>query len=65
MQRLEYISNFVVGMFNRGQRIADKFTKLSKIGLSMECFTADFSLFTCTNVKICFLGGRVGTLRQI
>ena len=27
---------------NLGERIVDKFTKLSKIGFSMECFTADF-----------------------
>ena len=34
-------------MFNLGQGFGDKFTKLSKIGFSMECFTADFwQLFT-------------------
>ena len=31
--------------YNRGQKIGDKFTKLSKIGFSMECFTADFLQF--------------------
>ena len=28
--------------YNLGQKVGDKFTKLSKIGFSMECFTADF-----------------------
>lgn len=27
---------------NHGQNIIDKITKLSKIGVSWECFTADF-----------------------
>ena len=27
---------------NLGQKVGEKFTKLSKIGFSMECFTADF-----------------------
>ena len=27
---------------NLGQKVGDKLTKLSKIGFSMECFTADF-----------------------
>ena len=30
---------------NLGQKVGDKFTKLSKIGFSMECFTADFLQF--------------------
>ena len=34
-------------MDNLGQKVDDKFTKLSKIGFSMEYFTADFlQLFT-------------------
>ena len=28
--------------FNLGQKVKDKFTKLSKRGCSMECFTAGF-----------------------
>ena len=32
-------------MHNLGQKVGDKFTKLSKIGFSMECFTADFYRF--------------------
>ena len=30
---------------NLGQKVGDKFTKLSKIGFSMKCFTADFLEF--------------------
>ena len=34
-------------IYNLGQKIGDKFTKFSKIGFSMECFTAGFlQLFT-------------------
>ena len=29
--------------YNIRQKVVDKFTKLSKIGFAMECFTADFS----------------------
>ena len=32
-------------MYNLGQKVEDKFTKLSKIGFSTECFTADFLQF--------------------
>ena len=31
--------------YNLGQKVGDKFTKLSKIGFSMECFAADFLQF--------------------
>ena len=31
--------------YNLGQNVGDKFTKLSEIGFSMECFTADFLRF--------------------
>ena len=31
--------------YNLGQKVGDKFTKLSKIRFSMECFTADFLQF--------------------
>ena len=30
---------------NLGQKVGDKFTKLSKIGFFMECFTSDFLQF--------------------
>ena len=32
-------------MYNLGHKVGDKFTKLSKLGFSMECFTADFLQF--------------------
>ena len=33
------------GTLNLGQKVGDKFTQLSKIGFSMECFTAEFLRF--------------------
>ena len=36
---------FLSYVYNLGQKIGDKFTKSSKIGFSMECFTADFLQF--------------------
>ena len=45
--------------------ILGKFTKPSKIGISMEYFTVNFSQFSGTNVKIYFLGGRLVTRQQI
>ena len=47
--------------YNLGQNIVDKFTKLSKIGFSMERFTADFLQFSNATVKIYLLGGRLDT----
>ena len=43
----------------------DKFTKLTKIGFSMECFIAEFSRFFGTNSKMCLLGSRLATGHQI
>ena len=40
-----------------GQKIVDKFMKLSKISFSMECYTADFCNFPEQMLKICLLGG--------
>ena len=40
---------FWIGLhnYNLGQKAGDKLTKLSKIGFSIECFTADFlQIFT-------------------
>ena len=37
---LKYYKSF--SPYNLGQKVVDKFTKLSKIGVSVECFTADF-----------------------
>ena len=51
-------------ILNVGQNIVDKYIKLSKVGFSMECFTADFLQFLSTTVKICLLGGRLDTCHQ-
>ena len=48
-----------------GQKIADKFTKLNKTCFSMEYFTTGFSRIFNTNIKICLLGGWLGTRHQI
>ena len=50
---------------NLGQKVGDKLTKLSKIGFSMEWFTADFLQFFTKNVKIWLLVGRLSTRHQI
>ena len=34
-------------MYNLGQKVGDKFTKLNKIGFPMECCTADFFAIFC------------------
>ena len=50
---------------NFGQKVGDKLTKLSKIGFSMECFTAGFlRFFTKTSQNLAFVG-RLGTRHQI
>ena len=51
---MEYISNFVVGMFNRGQRIVDKFTKLSKIGLLWNVLQLIFRYLLAQMLKFAF-----------
>ena len=46
--------------YNLGQKVGDKFTKLSKISFSVECFTADFfQPFTKTHQNLTF-GGTAG-----
>ena len=42
-----------------------QFTKLSQIGFSVECFTADFLQFFTKKRQIWLLGGRLGTRHQI
>ena len=37
--------------YSYGQKVVDKFTKLSKIGFSMECFAADFLWLASENFK--------------
>ena len=50
--------------YHLGQNIVDKFTGISKIVLSIECFTADFSQFSSITVKICLLGDLLGSRRH-
>ena len=45
-------SCLLITMYNLGQKVGDKFAKLSKIGFSMECFTAAFLRFLLKNLKI-------------
>ena len=47
-------------MYNRGQKVGDKFVKLSKIGFSMECFTADFLQFFTKKHQNLALGWTAG-----
>ena len=58
-------AGFESPLYNLGQKFGDKFTKLSKIGFFMECFTADFLQFLSKKVKIWLFGGRLGTRHQI
>ena len=37
--------------YSYGQKVVDKFTKLSKIGFSMECFAAEFLWLASENFK--------------
>ena len=37
--------------YSYGKNVVDKFTKLSKIDFSVECFEADFLRLTSENVK--------------
>ena len=49
---------------NLVQNIADKFTKLNKIDLFMECFTTDLMQFSSTSIKIYLLCSMLGTHDQ-
>ena len=59
------MKSFLEPTYNLGQGVGDKFTKLSKIGFSMDCFMADFLRLFTETVKIWFFGGRLGTRHQI
>ena len=59
-----YISNIVGNIFFKYklvQNIVDKYTKLSNISIFIEHFTADFSQFCSTTVKIYLLEDRLNT----
>ena len=52
--------HFLDHAYNLGQKVADEFTKLSKIGFFMECFAAGFlQFFTERHQNLAFewLGG--------
>ena len=44
-KKLWILFQFSPGPRNLGQKVVEQFTKLSKIGFSMGCFTADFLRF--------------------
>ena len=46
--------------YNLGQGVGDKLTKLSKIGFSMECFTADFLQFFTKKCQYLAFGWTAG-----
>ena len=50
--------------YNLGQNIVNKLTKLSKIGYSMEYFTADFLQFSSSTIKIYLMRDRLSTQHQ-
>ena len=50
---------FLLNISNLGQKFVDKFTELSEIGFSNECFRANFSRFSGANTKFCLLGGQL------
>ena len=50
----------LLAVYNLGQRVGDKLTKLSKVGFPMECFTADFLRFfteKCQNLAFGQMSG--------
>ena len=59
------MKSFLEQTYSLGQGVRDKFTKLSKIDFSMDCFTADFLRLFTESVKIWLFGGRLGTRHQI
>ena len=44
--------------------VVNKSTKLSKVGVSLQCFTADFSQFSSTTIEMWLLTGRLGPCHQ-
>ena len=52
----------ILAIYNLEQRVGDKVTKLSNIGFSMECFTADFLRFFTKKHQNLALGWTAGYL---
>ena len=61
MQKLSIRTQQFLGNYNLRQNIVDKFTKISKLGFSMECLAADFLHFYGTALSICLFGVQLGT----
>ena len=51
--------------YNLGQNIVNKYTKLTKLGFTTECFSHDFLQFPGTIVKIWLLGYRLVTCDKL
>ena len=54
----------ILAIYNLGQRAGEKFTKLGKIGFSMECFTANFLRFFTKKHQNLVLGWTTRYLRS-
>lgn len=61
---LDQIAQKAYVWYTIGQNIVHKFTKLSKLGDFLECFTADFFQLPITTVKNWPLGSCLGTSHQ-
>ena len=53
-------SQCMIQIYNLKQKIGDKFTRLSKTGFSMECFTVDFFQFFTKNRQNLGFGWKAG-----
>ena len=61
VQQNIYCTVFSKITYSLGQNIADKSTKVSNIGFSVECFTTNVLQICSTTAKICSLGNRLST----
>lgn len=50
----------MIYIYNLGQNIVDKFSKLGKIGYSVKCFRGDILQFSSATVKTFISGGLRG-----
>ena len=60
-----FAHHFLRLRYNNGQNIVDKFTKLSKISVSWEYFTADLPQLSTITVEIWLLDACLGTCYQL
>ena len=65
----KYLTNYLslrfLYRYNHRQGIVDKFTKLSKLGVSLECFATSFLQFSSRTVKIWPFNDRLRTCHQL